>query len=70
MVKTTDNNQKRCSGKAEVLFESEYVEIKRVQGKNKGESYTVPKSRVISIRVPEEYEEGLDIRIFVRRKDE
>jgi hypothetical protein len=74
---TKKNKQKRCSGKAtfhkcskkgEVLFEDEYVEIVRSQGKNAGEPYTVTKSRVISIRIPDNFEIGTILRIFASKE--
>ena len=52
----------------EFITESDYVELKKTQGKEAGESWTVTESRVISIRIPAGIEVGTRIRVFVEDK--
>ncbi len=50
------------------ITESDYIELKKTQGKDAGESWKVPESRVISIRIPAEIEVGTIIRVFAEAK--
>lgn len=75
MIMSKKNKQKSCSGdatfhecgkNATVLFEEDWDEIVRSQGKKAGEPYVVPEHGVISIRVPEEFR-GQPLRVFAAK---